>query len=724
VRVSNGPVHPQSASNTDAGDLVDLSDIFSGADRDGLGDLVEDVLSRGACLGVEEILDALRREGYDLGEDAEDEILDALDNGDRPYLLLADDRWVSIPALLTGRTLTHRLAPGEADHDVLSAVPDLVLFQLLAEFPDFERLADGGDLGFAYPDSPVEETGPDLGFAYPDSPVEETGRDLPADALDELGSLVLPVGTLRGRGLRAGDLVGLRYGDDGIEVVPVAEPAPEDTRADLLREQVLSLVEGDRPLEVDDVIAFALSEVPDAFLEPLPPIVELFRAWDLPYDDGQVAAPGFDFDEWYRRKNDELLGERLGLNSVEAMAATVLVAVLHAAEERLASDSADTAPSEATASILPQAFLVDDSVVPAATLEVATRSLAEPAVAYATLEQYPLWTRRRAETLAAVCERLEPRVARPGRVGLHWLWAKALEELGDGRAALTHLRTAERLDGQWPPVVVDLARYAGDRGDAATGLALLSRLEDDAAPFLRSVLGQLQGQPTRSMPRNAPCWCGSGRKFKQCHLHGGGERPLTERAEWPYLKALAYALETDWRSMVEVFTDFRATHSGAGADGRAGNALVMDVALFEGTVFAEYVARQGWLLPADELLLAQQWLLVERSVYEVVEVDPGVGVGLRDLRTGDHADVHDDVLSRDLKPGLLICTRLLPGPDGRTMPLRGLEPVRPQDVDGLIELLDGGADPVRLIEYLSRRFAAPTLPKPEGAPAPAGPTPR
>ena len=49
--------------------------------------------------------------------------------------------------------------------------------------------------------------------------------------------------------------------------------------------------------------------------------------------------------------------------------------------------------------------------------------------------------------------------------------------------------------------------------------------------------------------------------------------------------------------------------------------LVVDAVLFEGGVFAEFLNTRGMLLPDDEPLLAEQWLLVERSVHEVDHVE-------------------------------------------------------------------------------------------------------
>lgn len=64
---------------------------------------------------------------------------------------------------------------------------------------------------------------------------------------------------------------------------------------------------------------------------------------------------------------------------------------------------------------------------------------------------------------------------RPARPALRWLQAIAHERLGEIRAAEKTLNEAESLDPSWPLTLVSLARYAGDRGDAERGLALLRR---------------------------------------------------------------------------------------------------------------------------------------------------------------------------------------------------------------------------------------------------------
>jgi hypothetical protein len=88
---------------------------------------------------------------------------------------------------------------------------------------------------------------------------------------------------------------------------------------------------------------------------------------------------------------------------------------------------------------------------------------------------------------------------------------------------------------------------------------------------------------------------------------------------------------------------------------------------------------------------------------------------VRDVRTGDRHEVRERTGSGYLKPGQLICSRVLPAGDTVQF-FGGIEPVALHERDGLIVLLDAEPDPVELVEYLSRRFAPPMLTNTEGDP--------
>ncbi|WP_250576168.1 SEC-C metal-binding domain-containing protein, partial [Mycobacterium tuberculosis] len=305
---------------------------------------------------------------------------------------------------------------------------------------------------------------------------------------------------------------------------------------------------------------------------------------------------------------------------------------------------------------------------------------------------------------------------RAARVAVRWLRAVALDRIGDVEAAERELLAAESMDTEWPLPLLDLARIASDRGDAERGLALLRRAGTEPDHPLVRLLERHRAQPRRDLGRNEACWCGSGRKYKKCHL-GREALPLAERVDWLYAKASQHALSGDWTGLLAEVSYERFRYADSDDEDALAAALadplVLDAVLFEGGAFAEFLEVRGSLLPDDERLLAEQWLLVERSVFEVEHVQPGEGVIVRDVRTGDTHEVHERAASRQLRAGQLICAR--PVPAGDTMVFfGGIEPVALHERAVLIELLDDEPDPVTLVAQLSRRFAPPTLVNTEG----------
>ncbi len=152
------------------------------------------------------------------------------------------------------------------------------------------------------------------------------------------------------------------------------------------------------------------------------------------------------------------------------------------------------------------------------------------------------------------------------------------------------------------------------------------------------------------------------------------------------MKACQHALLTGWNDLLAEVTDERgrySTHDNAEPDALT-DPLLIDAVLFEGGAFAEFLQIRGPLLPDDERLLAEQWLLVDRSVFEVEQVHPGQGVTVRDVRTGDTHEVRERAASRHLKPGQLVCARVVPAGDTNQF-FGGLEPVALHERDRLIE---------------------------------------
>ncbi|MGH3478393.1 MAG: SEC-C metal-binding domain-containing protein, partial [Nocardioidaceae bacterium] len=644
---------------------------------------------------------------------------EALEDGDGLVTVLADERWASLPALLTGRVFTHRMTGPEIEHDILDVNPDLQPFDMLTEHEEYQRLADG---------SPV------VAVLMPFDAETLTGRDIPLDVVGDHGALLLPPGYLQGKGLGEGDVIALGLAGDGLllEVVPEQAARPEAlTRLEQRLSAVLLETESDEPLPLDVAVWTACADDPTLFTEPLPPLGTALDACGLAHDGEWLAAGGFDFRRWRVEKRCAAIARVYDLSDDEALAVLAIVtlydraAEIHAAalaaqedgdEAALAAFAAELTSQPEPSPTNPDRDHGEAATVRAATVRATTVFLAEPAVAEAVLAETIGSGSEGAAALGLFAETLEPLAPRAARPALRWLRGKAHERLADLVRAEAAYHAAESVDPHWSPALVDLARYASDRGDAARGLALLRRAGTPPDHELVEVLEHFQAVPRPDLGRNQLCWCGSGRKYKKCHLHHE-QLPLDERAAWLYQKAVMFLLDGPWRGEVAEAAAVRAQFAEVpdAILGALGEPLVTDAVLFEGGAFAEFVATRGGLLPDDERLLAEQWLLIDRSVYEIERVRRGEGFTMRDMRTGDVHQVRERTASQVLKAGTLVCARVVPAGD-TTQIFGGIEPVALHERDELIALLDSGPDPLDLVAFLTRRFAPPVLQNTEGDP--------
>ncbi|MGH3770877.1 MAG: SEC-C metal-binding domain-containing protein [Pseudonocardiaceae bacterium] len=680
----------------------------------GLIDVITGVLAENGPMTEDQLVAALAGRGVDLGDDPDDALLEALDDGDGLVVMLADERWASLPALLAGRVFTHRVTGLEVEHDILEVTPDLAAVDMLIEREEYQRLADG---------SPVVEV------LLPFDAEALAERGVPLDMVSDHGSLLLPPGYLRGKGLDEGDVIALGLAGDGLLLQLVPEPVvTPETVAELgQRLNAVLAAEPGEPLPLEDTIWTACADDPTLFTEPLPPLEAALDACGLAHDgEWFLAARGFDFRRWRVDKRCAAIARRHDLDDDEALAVLAIVtlydrvAEIPAAAPATQEDEGEAAlaafAAQLTSQPEPSSTSPDRDHGADTTVRVTVPFLAEPAVAEAVLAETIGSGSDGAAVLGLVAEILEPLAPRAARPALLWLCGKAHERLADLTRAEAAYHAAESVDPQWPPVLVELARYASDRGDAARGLALLRRAGTPPDDVMVELLERFQAVPRPGLGRNQPCWCGSGRKYKKCHLHH--ERlPLDERAAWLYQKARMFLFDGPWRGEVaeaaRVRTQFAEVH--LAFLGALDDPLVTDAVLFEGGGFAEFVATRGELLPEDERLLAEQWLLSDRSVYEIERVHRGAGVTLRDVRTGDVHQVRERTASQVVTAGALVCARVVPAGD-TTQIFGGVEPVSLHERDELIALLDSEPDPLELVDFLTRRFAPPALHNTEGDP--------
>ncbi len=520
----------------------------------------------------------------------------------------------------------------------------------------------------------------------------------------------------------ASELVGVTVRPDGFELTAVAETDAPSVLGERLGEALERLGEGD-PEQIDSVVWLACADDPDLFGSPPPPLSEVFAAAGLAWEGEQLATAGFDFVGWRVRKRLEYVAELHQLEKDPALAVLTVTRLYEQVAEVFDLAQELTDAGRPLTDVLPETTDDPGEPEPAAavsesderTLVRATlHFLADPEVAQAVLVETIGAGRDGAAALGLFAESLQPQAPRSARPALRWLRGKALERLGKVGEAEAAFEGALALDATWPPALFELARYASDRGDAERGLSLLRRAGAPADDELMVLLQRFRPVERSDVGRNQPCWCGSGRKYKVCH-RGREQRPLVERAAWLYQKAGMYLSDGPWRREVTAAARVRAENWDRPLATYAAtqDPLVCDAVLFEGGAFAEFLAERGLLLPDDERLLAEQWLLAERSIYEVETVRAGTGFTARDLRTGDRLEVCERSGSRGLKAGMLICARLVPAGD-TVQCFGGIEPVALHARDDLIRLLDGEPDPLELVEFLSRPFAPPVLQTTEG----------
>lgn len=578
-----------------------------------------------------------------------------------------DGRNAVLDQLIEGRVLTHRLTESEIASEILAIIPDLSAIVGAPELADEMTMVVAG-IHDEFIEARME--------GQPEWP---TGV-----------GLLLPRGLLEGN--KPGDLVGFECVDGVLRMIEVSADGLEDVS---LKAALDAAVPDKSAGMLDCVLWQAMGDYPDIFRAPTTPIAELLSAAGYEFDSDFIARAGFDFDAHRRNFNISALQYTHSLTENEAIAVVKFIELAKYLEANPGSVDEDPA---------------DHEILKPKHLNV-FGDLGNPDVAIAALESV-VSDGTVGPSIGAAANLVVERGPRKARVGALWIAARAA--LNGGRVLESEglLESALELDGEWYPAVEDLARLCSIRGDAARVQSLLGRIEDGAADPLYEFVGQFLAVDRPELGRNDKCWCGSGRKYKSCHL-GKSDLTADQHAQWLTQKGVIFLHESEFSSTLEELVAIRAEHW---ADNEASvramaDGLVFDVALIDGGVLGVYLEWFGELLPEAEREMAAAWLESKRSVHEVLAVRPGEGLTLRDVRTDVVAEVVERKGTSQVKVGDLICTRVTPV--GEELQLfGGLEPVDPAQRDAVVAVLDGiaedadnGPDIFDLVELLSQRFA-------------------
>ncbi len=195
------------------------------------------------------------------------------------------------------------------------------------------------------------------------------------------------------------------------------------------------------------------------------------------------------------------------------------------------------------------------------------------------------------------------------------------------------------------------------------------------------------GSSQRKLGRNEPCHCGSGRKYKDCHLPieqaARSEQLLLRQAQDTLLPRIIEAAQSVPEQFPAAFERFWQGKyrleqleeldqlEDRGAE-RFLTWFAFDVRGEDGHTLVERLAdSESFAVDTYERRLLAQWRDVRLRAYVVDAVQKGQGVTLRDLLSGESSQVADYGASKRLAVGEVVVGHLVPvdTPPGADAPL-------------------------------------------------------
>ncbi|HEX3567927.1 MAG TPA: SEC-C metal-binding domain-containing protein [Acidimicrobiales bacterium] len=597
-------------------------------------------------------LDGLRADGLD-----EEELPRAVEE----EILVTDAVWSSstdvialFSHLTEGLVLTHRLTADEVANGEVALTPDLVVLDW--DDGDGLELADGSLL------------------------VHQPGVHIPGE---DHAVLVGPDGWLGG--FAPGDLVAFVRTGRSVRVEPAGAPGDDQREVELLRGAVDGWIEPDGCEEAVPIVLDALTSDPTAFRRPVRPLGELLQSAGLEQRGFSFGRTG---EDWTSAGEEHYQRELARVYDSWDFNPCCRDAFDQAYEALTRTEHGQDIDARAVA-----AHLSHGAVAPA---------LAECCLGQD--REDPLFE------LAAVVLAGSPRHT----AGARLLVAEVADYRGDALGAEAALRQALRDDPTYGPAASDLARYELDRGDLARAITLLRH--DDLDPdnpilaFLEDFRHRFDA-PFVGVGRNERCPCGSGRKFKVCCAQDRVP-PLSARTELVMPKLSLFAHRQSQRprliGIASSACDLDDPDLLSSLAELVRDPLVIDFAIWEGGVAEDYLAQRGELLPADERQLIEELIEEPRRLWEVMAVDPGTEIALRDTATGDHLTVTEHLGSMERQAGELLVARVARLEDQNqlvgtpmTIPLRLRE--------SALRLIDSAPDADQLATWYGQAIAFPTV---------------
>lgn len=303
----------------------------------------------------------------------------------------------------------------------------------------------------------------------------------------------------------------------------------------------------------------------------------------------------------------------------------------------------------------------------------------------------------------------------PAAAGAAYLAALHAEHRGDVIGQRDWIDRALAADPTHREALFGAAELAGAAGDAPSARDLLRRAEVDPSDTELAIYTRFARPPDRGPSRNAPCSCGSGRKYKLCCGARVGH-PLNDRANWIWAKVCHFVQRPPQRrgllSWAARANDSEGEITAEVVRTAMSDQLVWDAALFDGEMLDRFLETRAKLLPLDEQVVVASWRDTARSLYEVTAARPGTSITLTDLLNGETVEVRERTASREVHRGDLLLARVLPVAD--IFMLGAVAAVPRLHRASLLALLRETAEAEPLLDWFRSASAPPQLRTREG----------
>lgn len=553
----------------------------------------------------------------DVPIDRADDLVHSLCFGPSSVRLLGDGRVVDLAEIASGIALPHQLSADEVEGDRLDLYPDLAVLARVAAVDGGLHDPIGTPLALR---TERRRTGGPRGTDLATASLQGPKGWLAAFDAGSTVSVTATDGIVR---LEARPAVASELSDGVVASLHAAIDAHEEGEP----------VDG-TPRDLDIVQAMALI---DRWWAPSqgPPFGEVIAVSDLEVAGDQVGRP----DSWAR------WAELTAVIAPIARHRNLCESSL-----RVISDMVKAASAEPVGPIP----LPSDAVL---------RTLsADPDLVASLLHEVRRLAQQRtddpaaADALTGAWVEALPRLTGTRGIGVDALRARWALIQGDIDTATDLAERVNQMDPHFHPAVELLAELAANAGDLQRTAALLRHVRYPDDRELAALEDALRSQ-NPNIGRNEPCPCGSGRRYKQCHL-GRREIATTTQVTWLLDQGREFVRTTAPPGAIRAMADDLGPLDHVDDD--LVHAIEQDLALFDHGWLARFRHARASVLSPEHQMLLDAWLAGASPAVYRVEDAGNETLGFVDTQTDDWYEVGRSGSLDVVRHGMEVWARLVP----------------------------------------------------------------